>query len=338
MSDTEDKQAKPTAEAPEESSGAATESVVETNAGSADEKPAGPDADAPAETAAEGDVEQTGDDAGSADKTPKEDAAEAPAGEGGADDASPEQSSMEMLSELMLDSAEAANIAAVSANDSSELIIGSVAAFNESMEAVQKRQYTMFWVFAGLMVIAVSVGAVLLERFTQSALQADEIMLTVGKRVVQMDADVRRVENLREELDRLNKTNAAMNAQVTEALNLMKAYEASAQEREESGISRARENMDHISNRIGVKFEKFSGVVDGLQGKFNGNAIQLAKLGDEITELSIAINEMKDTKLIKKLDALIKLEQNRYYERLSEGRGLSQRPSAPIRYPATGRE
>ena len=232
-----------------------------------------------------------------------------------------EQSSIEAMTEIALDSAEAANHAAESANASAELIIGSVAAFNESMAGVQKKQSIMFWVFAGLLIVSASVSGVLLERFTQSAVQADEIMLTVGKRVVQMDADVKRMAKLREELDSLNETNVVLNMQVTEALNNMRDYEKQAQVREESGIQRTQEILDRISNRLDVKFDKFAGTVTSLEDKVKHNAIRLEKVGDELSELTISVNEMKDQQLVEKLDALIKLEQHRYYDMMSKSDG-----------------
>jgi len=225
-----------------------------------------------------------------------------------------EQSSIEAMTEIALDSAEAANHAAESANASAELIIGSVAAFNDSMTGVQKKQNIMFWVFAGLLIVSASVSGVLLERFTQSAVQADEIMLTVGKRVVQMDTDVKRMAKLREELNGLNETNIVLNMQVTEALNNMRDYEKQAQVREESGIKRTQEILEQISNRLDVKFEKFAETVSSLEDKVKHNAIKLEQVGDELSELTIAVNEMKDQQLVEKLEALIKLEQHRYYD------------------------
>ena len=229
-----------------------------------------------------------------------------------------EQSSIEAMTEIALDSAEAANHAAESANASAELIIGSVAAFNDSMTGVQKKQNIMFWVFAGLLIVSASVSGVLLERFTQSAVQADEIMLTVGKRVVQMDTDVKRMAKLREELNGLNETNIVLNMQVTEALNNMRDYEKQAQVREESGIKRTQEILERISNRLDVKFEKFEETVNSLEDKVKRNAIKLEQVGDELSELTIAVNEMKDQKLVEKLEALIKLEQHRYYDMISK--------------------
>lgn len=229
-----------------------------------------------------------------------------------------EQSSIEAMTEIALDSAEAANHAAESANASAELIIGSVAAFNESMTGVQKKQNIMFWVFAGLLIVSASVSGVLLERFTQSAVQADEIMLTVGKRVVQMDTDVKRMAKLREELNGLNETNIVLNMQVTEALNNMRDYEKQAQVREESGIKRTQEILEQISNRLDVKFEKFAETVSSLEDKVKHNAIKLEQVGDELSELTIAVNEMKDQQLVEKLEALIKLEQHRYYDMISK--------------------
>ena len=228
-----------------------------------------------------------------------------------------EQSSFEAMTEIALDSAEAANQAAESANASAELIIASVQSFNESMTGVQKKQNIMFWVFAGLFVVSVSVSAVLLERFTQSAIQADEIMLTVGKRVIQMDADVKRMAKMRDSLDNLNETNVVLNMQVTEAIGRMRDYEKEAQLREESGIKRTQDVLDRISNRLDVKFEKFTGTVANLENNVKKNAIRIEKANDELSELTISINEMKDQKLIEKLEALIQLEQTRYYEKMN---------------------
>ena len=67
-----------------------------------------------------------------------------------------------------------------------------------------------------------------------------------------------------------------------------------------------------------MTFDKFSGTVTSLEDKVKHNAIRLEKVGDELSELTISVNEMKDQQLVEKLDALIKLEQHRYYDMMSK--------------------
>jgi hypothetical protein len=248
-------------------------------------------------------------------------------------------STVEVLADLVIDSAEAANSAARNANDSSELVIGSVSAFNEAMAKVQKRQYIMFWVFIVLMVIGVSVSGVLMERFTQSAIQADEIMLTVGKRVVQMDADIKRVENLRKALDELSKINGELNQQVAEAIGTMNAFEKEAQKREESGIERSAEQIERIAKRIEIKFDRLVEQTTSLDQRVKLNEVRFAEAADELASLRVAINEMRDTGLLKKLDALIQLEQQRYYDQQNQKDApADSNGSDALRYPKKGDE
>jgi hypothetical protein len=248
-------------------------------------------------------------------------------------------STVEVLADLVIDSAEAANSAARNANDSSELVIGSVSAFNEAMTKVQKRQYIMFWVFIVLMVIGVSVSGVLMERFTQSAIQADEIMLTVGKRVVQMDADIKRVENLRKALDELSKINGELNQQVAEAIGTMNAFEKEAQKREESGIERSAELIERIAKRIEIKFDRLVEQTTSLDQRVKLNEVRFAEAADELASLRVAINEMRDTGLLKKLDALIQLEQQRYYDQQNQKAApADSNDSDALRYPKKGDE
>ena len=248
-------------------------------------------------------------------------------------------STVEVLADLVIDSAEAANSAARNANDSSELVIGSVSAFNEAMTKVQKRQYIMFWVFIVLMVIGVSVSGVLMERFTQSAIQADEIMLTVGKRVVQMDADIKRVENLRKALDELSKINGELNQQVAEAIGTMNAFEKEAQKREESGIERSAEQIERIAKRIEIKFDRLVEQTTSLDQRVKLNEVRFAEAADELASLRVAINEMRDTGLLKKLDALIQLEQQRYYDQQNQKAApADSNGSDALRYPKKGDE
>ena len=248
-------------------------------------------------------------------------------------------STVEVLADLVIDSAEAANSAARNANDSSELVIGSVSAFNEAMAKVQKRQYIMFWVFIVLMVIGVSVSGVLMERFTQSAIQADEIMLTVGKRVVQMDADIKRVENLRKALDELSKINGELNQQVAEAIGTMNAFEKEAQKREESGIERSAEQIERIAKRIEIKLDRLVEQTTSLDQRVKLNEVRFAEAADELASLRVAINEMRDTGLLKKLDALIQLEQQRYYDQQNQKAApADSNGSDALRYPKKGDE
>ncbi len=248
-------------------------------------------------------------------------------------------STVEVLADLVIDSAEAANSAARNANDSSELVIGSVSAFNEAMAKVQKRQYIMFWVFIVLMVIGVSVSGVLMERFTQSAIQADEIMLTVGKRVVQMDADIKRVENLRKALDELSKINGELNQQVAEAIGTMNAFEKEAQKREESGIERSAEQIERIAKRVEIKFDRLVEQTTSLDQRVKLNEVRFAEAADELASLRVAFNEMRDTGLLKKLDALIQLEQQRYYDQQNQKAApADSNGSDALRYPKKGDE
>jgi len=255
-----------------------------------------------------------------------------------------EKSTIDLLAELMVDSADSANNAASSANLSSEQLVKSVSDFNDNMALTQKRMYIIFWVFTALMVIAIAVSGVLVERLTQSASQADEIMLTVGKRVIQMDNDLQRLKDLRKELEELNETNKVLVAQVGDSLFTMNAYEEAAQKRHEDAMLANKDMFDRSASRMEVKFAKLASTITELDDKIKRHSIELAKLGDEVIDMSANVAEMKDAKLLKKLDALIKLEQNRYYEQMNQS-GMSAVPAAEasgegseMRYPLKSKE
>jgi len=255
-----------------------------------------------------------------------------------------EKSTIDLLAELMVDSADSANNAASSANLSSEQLVKSVSDFNDNMALTQKRMYIIFWVFTALMVIAIAVSGVLVERLTQSASQADEIMLTVGKRVIQMDNDLQRLKDLRKELEELNETNKVLVAQVGDSLFTMNAYEEAAQKRHEDAMLANKDMFDRSASRMEVKFAKLASTITELDDKIKRHSIELAKLGDEVIDMSANVAEMKDAKLLKKLDALIKLEQNRYYEQMNQS-SRSAVPAAEasgegseMRYPLKSKE
>lgn len=235
-------------------------------------------------------------------------------------------STVEVLTEIVIDSAETAHEAARNANASSELVINSVAAFNETMGRVQKRQYIMFWCFLVFMLVAVSVSGVLMERFTQSALQADEIMLTVGKRIVQLDADIKRVENLRKSLDQLTKVNSELNKQVETALATMSQFEKNAKGREEAGIKRAGDQIERIANRVELKFDKLAKQTQTLDDRVKASEVRFAAAGDELAELRVVINQLQDSGLTKKVDSLINLQKQR-----------NAQPAAPSPTPSVGK-
>ena len=255
-----------------------------------------------------------------------------------------EKSTIDLLAELMVDSADSANNAASSANLSSEQLVKSVSDFNDNMALTQKRMYIIFWVFTALMVVAIAVSGVLVERLTQSASQADEIMLTVGKRVIQMDNDLQRLKDLRKELEELNETNKVLVAQVGDSLFTMNAYEEAAQKRHEDAMLANKDMFDRAASRMEVKFAKLASTTTELDDKIKRHSIELAKLGDEVIDMAANVAEMKDTKLLKKLDALIKLEQNRYYEQMNQS-GRTAVPTAEasadgseMRYPLKSKE
>jgi len=194
------------------------------------------------------------------------------------------------------------------------------------------------------MVVAIAVSGVLVERLTQSASQADEIMLTVGKRVIQMDNDLQRLKDLRKELEELNETNKVLVAQVGDSLFTMNAYEEAAQKRHEDAMLANKDMFDRSASRMEVKFAKLASTITELDDKIKRHSIELAKLGDEVIDMSANVAEMKDAKLLKKLDALIKLEQNRYYEQMNQS-SRSAVPAAEasgegseMRYPLKSKE
>ena len=254
----------------------------------------------------------------------------APAESEGLQDGGP--STVEVLTEIVIDSAETAHEAARNANASSELVINSVAAFNETMGRVQKRQYIMFWCFLVFMLVAVSVSGVLMERFTQSALQADEIMLTVGKRIVQLDADIKRVENLRKSLDQLTKVNSELNKQVETALATMSQFEKNAKGREEAGIKRAGDQIERIANRVELKFDKLAKQTQTLDDRVKASEVRFAATGDELAELRVVIKQLQDSGLTKKVDSLINLQK----QRNAQPAAPSPTPPVSKRDPQTG--
>lgn len=225
-----------------------------------------------------------------------------------------EATTIETLTEIMLDSAEAANAAAESANESSSIIIDSVTAFNETVTFIQKKQNIIFWVFSAFIVVSVSVGAVMLERLVQSTLQADEIMLTVGKRVIAMDLELKKINQMRSDVEQLKGDNKKLTNEVSEAIRIMRGYEETARQREDAGLVRANDVLDQARSRIDLKFSEMGKSIDKLEESLNRNVIKTASLSDQVDELSSLVKDYNDLELMKKLDALITLEQNRYFQ------------------------
>jgi len=102
--------------------------------------------------------------------------------------------------------------------------------------------------------------------------------------------------------------------------------------------------FDRAASRMEVKFAKLASTTTELDDKIKRHSIELAKLGDEVIDMAANVAEMKDAKLLKKLDALIKLEQNRYYEQMNQS-GRSAVPAAEasgegseMRYPLKSKE
>lgn len=232
----------------------------------------------------------------------------------GESDHEAEATTIETLTEIMLDSAEAANAAAESANESSSIIIDSVTAFNETVTFIQKKQNIIFWVFSAFIVISVSIGAVMLERLVQSTLQADEIMLTVGKRVIAMDLELKKINQMRSDVEQLKGDNKKLTNEVSEAIRIMRGYEETARQREDAGLVRANDVLDQARSRIDLKFSEMGKSIDKLEESLNRNIIKTASLSDQIDELSSLVKDYNDLELMKKLDALITLEQNRYFQ------------------------
>lgn len=232
----------------------------------------------------------------------------------GESDHEAEATTIETLTEIMLDSAEAANAAAESANESSSIIIDSVTAFNETVTFIQKKQNIIFWVFSAFIVISVSIGAVMLERLVQSTLQADEIMLTVGKRVIAMDLELKKINQMRSDVEQLKGDNKKLTNEVSEAIRIMRGYEETARQREDAGLVRANDVLDQARSRIDLKFSEMGKSIDKLEESLNRNIIKTASLSDQVDELSSLVKDYNDLELMKKLDALITLEQNRYFQ------------------------
>ncbi|HIO13449.1 MAG TPA: hypothetical protein EYN35_09345 [Methylococcales bacterium] len=215
------------------------------------------------------------------------------------------------------ETADVVNNAAIRVNNSSNLINESVASLDNSMNAIQKKQTIIFSVFSILILVVVSIGGVFMSRLQESITQADAITLAVGKKVIHLDTELQRLDEMQSEVISLNETNQRLKHKIDESMSVFDVSFRAAKRREEGYLAKNEAMTQTLNQHFNKGFNKINKSNVDLKDRIIDTKNQVADLGKKVQVLQGEVKKFKDQKLVQKLNALITLEQNKYFEVIS---------------------
>jgi len=215
------------------------------------------------------------------------------------------------------ETADVVNNAAIRVNNSSNLINESVVTLENSVNAIQKKQTIIFSVFSVLILVVISIGGVFMSRLQESITQADAITLAVGKKVIHLDTELQRLDEMQSEVLSLNETNQRLKNKIDESMSVFDVSFRAAKRREEGYLAKNEAMTKTLNQHFNKGFNKINKSNIDLKDRILDTKSQVSNLGKKVQVLHGEVKKFKDQKLVQKLNALITLEQNKYFEVIS---------------------
>ena len=215
------------------------------------------------------------------------------------------------------ETADVVNNAAIRVNNSSNLINESVVTLENSVNAIQKKQTIIFSVFSVLILVVISIGGVFMSRLQESITQADAITLAVGKKVIHLDTELQRLDEMQSEVLSLNETNQRLKNKIDESMSVFDVSFRAAKRREEGYLAKNESMTQTLNQHFNKGFNKINKSNIDLKDRILDTKSQVSNLGKKVQVLQGEVKKFKDQKLVQKLNALITLEQNKYFEVIS---------------------
>ena len=215
------------------------------------------------------------------------------------------------------ETADVVNNAAIRVNNSSNLINESVVTLENSVNAIQKKQTIIFSVFSVLILVVISIGGVFMSRLQESITQADAITLAVGKKVIHLDTELQRLDEMQSEVLSLNETNQRLKNKIDESMSVFDVSFRAAKRREEGYLAKNEAMTKTLNQHFNKGFNKINKSNIDLKDRILDTKSQVSNLGKKVQVLQGEVKKFKDQKLVQKLDALITLEQNKYFDVIS---------------------
>ena len=215
------------------------------------------------------------------------------------------------------ETADVVNNAAIRVNNSSNLINESVVTLENSVNAIQKKQTIIFSVFSVLILVVISIGGVFMSRLQESITQADAITLAVGKKVIHLDTELQRLDEMQSEVLSLNETNQRLKNKIDESMSVFDVSFRAAKRREEGYLAKNESMTQTLNQHFNKGFNKINKSNIDLKDRILDTKSQVSNLGKKVQVLQGEVKKFKDQKLVQKLDALITLEQNKYFDVIS---------------------
>jgi len=215
------------------------------------------------------------------------------------------------------ETADVVNNAAIRVNNSSNLINESVVTLENSVNAIQKKQTIIFSVFSVLILVVISIGGVFMSRLQESITQADAITLAVGKKVIHLDTELQRLDEMQSEVLSLNETNQRLKNKIDESMSVFDVSFRAAKRREEGYLAKNEAMTKTLNQHFNKGFNKINKSNIDLKDRILDTKSQVSNLGKKVQVLQGEVKKFKDQKLVQKLNALITLEQNKYFDVIS---------------------
>ena len=233
------------------------------------------------------------------------------------------QDHLDALSSVVLDSADVAARSATVATGLAAELRAATKVVDAALVKASLHSKIVLGVTGSLLLVAMGVFFAMAASLQSRINQADDMLLAVGKRVVELNAGI-------EGINAMNRTLATFG----DSTDALMAAQATLEERVKTALGESNALVSKLPQEAAKSIEAGSQAlvkqVGALDGQLKSQAGALQSLGKEVKALKGAVGEVEPLK--RDVQALITLQKQRYLEALQQQNSTSRRDQA-LTYP-----
>ena len=242
--------------------------------------------------------------------------------------------SMESLMNSVLDTAEAANQSAATANLSTQNLVKSARKLDDASFRSQKISTIVMSVGGALLLVSVAIFAFMSAQLSSKTSEVESMVLAVGKRVIEMNVSLGEFRQINQSIESLRVTQETFrDAQIALADRMSNLAESVQMMQTELPAAAA--------ESVGMQSEVFTNRVDQVEEQIREQQQSLAALSKSLEGVGQQVGSLRGqlrnvSELNKDVSALVTLQRERYLELLQTQAQASVVPPVPevlIQYP-----
>jgi hypothetical protein len=214
---------------------------------------------------------------------------------------------IEGLTEIVLDSAGAANAAAHSTNQSIHMLLGSVTTINKMANGLRKSNNYVLGFIITLGVVGLLSGATMLYVLQSAIKDATTINMAMGTKLVQFEKQMTRFNLLETQIIDVTDVNHQLGQRLEQVMSHLKKVGTESQQAASQQTAENHLMLGSVNDQILTSF-------DDLKTTTKAQQAVLTQLQKRIDDLQLQMKKIQNQDLVGKMKALIALEQERYFE------------------------